>query len=89
MSKSDPVIKELEKTYDTNLLDIKSQKDQTNYEYFSIMNRNNGKGHKVIKELTYTKYKPIAEFIGGPKTLSIHWHPQYKKLIYIWRIACS
>jgi hypothetical protein len=87
MSKSDPVIKELEKTYDTNLLDIKSQEDQTNYEYFSIMNRNNGKGNKVIKELTYnhyTKYKPITEFIGGPKTLSIHWHPQYKKLIYIF-----
>ena len=31
MSKSDPVIKELEKTYDTNLLDIKSQEDKEEY----------------------------------------------------------
>ena len=28
--------------------------------------------------------KPIAEFIGGPKTLTIHWHPVYKKIIYIY-----
>jgi hypothetical protein len=28
--------------------------------------------------------KPIADFIGGPKSLSIHWHPGYKKIIYIF-----
>jgi hypothetical protein len=28
--------------------------------------------------------KPTAEFIGGPKTLTIHWHPVYQKIIYIF-----
>ena len=87
MSKRDPVMRELEITYDTNLLDNKPEKEQVKYINSSIMNRNNGKGNKVIKELTYnhyTKYKPIVDFIGGPKTLSIHWHPQYKKIIYVF-----
>ena len=87
MSDTYPVMTELNRTYDTNLLDIKSDEDQVKYINYSIMNRNNGKGNSVIKELTYnhyTKNKPIAEFIGGPKTLSIHWHPQYKKIIYIF-----
>jgi hypothetical protein len=87
MSKRDPVMRELEITYDTNLLDNKPETEQVKYINSSIMNRNNGKGNKVIKELTYnhyTKYKPIVDFIGGPKTLSIHWHPQYKKIIYIF-----
>jgi len=28
--------------------------------------------------------KPIADFIGGPSTLTMHWSKQYKKLIYIF-----
>lgn len=87
MSKKDFFMRELETTYDTNLIDNTSEEDQLKYINSSIMNRNNGKGNKVIKELAYnhyTKYKPIADFIGGPKTLSIHWHPKYKKIIYIF-----
>ena len=87
MSDTYPVMTELKRTYDTNLLDITSNEDQVIYMNSSIMNRNSGKGNSIIKELTYnhyTKHKPIAEFIGGPKTLSIHWHPQYKKIIYIF-----
>ena len=30
------------------------------------------------------KKKPIAEFIGGPFTLTLHWSETYKKLIYIF-----
>ena len=87
MKKVDIIREELKTTYDTNLIDIISEEDQVKYLNSSIMNRNSGKGNRVIKELTYnhyTKYKPIADFIGGPKTLSIHWHPKYKKIIYIF-----
>ena len=28
--------------------------------------------------------KPITDFIGGPKTLTMHWSKKYKKLIYIF-----
>jgi hypothetical protein len=85
MEKVDIIMEELKTTYDTNLLDNTSEKYQEEYLNFCIMNRNTG--NKVIKELVYnhyTKYKPTADFIGGPKTISIHWHPKYKKIIYIF-----
>jgi hypothetical protein len=30
------------------------------------------------------KEKPIAKFIGGPKNLTVHWHPIFDKLVYIF-----
>ena len=38
----------------------------------------------ICNHYSETVNKPIAEFIGGPKTLSIHWHPVYQKIIYIF-----
>ena len=82
--------KELTNTYDTNILDNQSEVTQKQFLDISLKNRNNtvNPGKKVLMELICNHYspsvkKPIADFIGGPKTLSIHWHPVYKKIIYI------
>jgi len=83
-------ITELNTTYDANLFDNQSESLQQKCLDYSTINKNKDtkdiKG-KVLMELLYNHYakdKPTAEFIGGPKTLSIHWHPQYKKIIYIF-----
>ena len=64
MSDTYPVMTELNRTYDTNLLDIKSDEDQVKYINYSIMNRNNGKGNSVIKELTYNHYTKINQLLS-------------------------
>jgi len=79
-------------TYDTNILDYEDKTVQDEFLNVSRKNRNRkNKGKKVLMELICNHYdervkklKPNAEFIGGPKTLSIHWHPIYKKMIYIF-----
>jgi len=83
-------ITELNTTYDANLFDNQSESLQQKCFEYSTINKNKDtkdiKG-KVLMELLYNHYakdKPTAKFIGGPKTLSIHWHPQYKKIIYIF-----
>jgi len=83
--------KEITNTYDTNILDNQSDLLQKQILDISLKNRNNtiNPGKKVLMELICNHYspsvkKPIADFIGGPKTLSIHWHPVYKKIIYIF-----
>jgi hypothetical protein len=83
-------IRELNTTYDSNLFDNQSESLQQKCLDYSTINKNKDtkdtKG-KVLMELLYNHYakdKPTADFIGGPKTLSIHWHPQYKKIIYIF-----
>jgi hypothetical protein len=81
-------IEELTSTYDTNLFDNQSELLQKKFLDYSIMNKEN-KGNKILMELICNHYdksvnKPIAEFIGGPKNLTIHWHPGYNKIIYIF-----
>ena len=85
--------KDLKTSYNTNILDNESQIVQNEFLKISRQNRNNttNPGRKVLMELICNHYdkniiklKPIAQFIGGPKTLSIHWHPVYKKMIYIF-----
>ena len=78
----------LKSTYDTNILDNESDIVQQEFLNVSLKNRTNP-GRKVLMELICNHYdksvqKPIAEFIGGPFTLSIHWHPVFKKMIYIF-----
>ena len=82
---------ELINTYDTNILDNQPEIVQKEFLNISFKNRNNitNPGKKVLMELICNHYsksvkKPTAEFIGGPKTLSIHWHPVYQKIIYIF-----
>ena len=83
--------KDLTSSYDTNILDIEPDIVQQEFRTVSCKNRNNKAGKKVLMELICNHYderiqkqKPTAKFIGGPKTLTIHWHPVYKKLIYIF-----
>ena len=83
--------KELIGTYDTNILDNESELVQKEFLDVSRKNRNNttNPGKKVLMKLICNHYdenvkKPIAKFIGGPKSLTIHWHPVYKKIIYIF-----
>ena len=82
--------KDLQTTYDTNILDNEHYVVQQEFLNVSFENKENN-GRKVLMKLICNHYdemvranKPIAEFIGGPKTLSIHWHPVYKKIIYIF-----
>ena len=88
MEKIDEFIKELNTTYDTNLFDNQDILLQKQFlDYSSINKDNNNKGNKILMELICNHYdksvkKPTAEFIGGPKNLTIHWHPKYKKIIY-------
>jgi hypothetical protein len=79
----------LTSTYNTNILDYEDKSVQDEFLKFSLKNRNNKGFKNVLMELICNHYdkrvkKPNAEFIGGPKTLSIHWHPVYKKMIYIF-----
>ena len=39
---------------------------------------------KLIVNHSKQEKKPIANFIGGPKTLTMQWNEEYKKLIYIF-----
>ena len=45
-----------------------------------IVNHSKETDKKVPKE----EKKPISNFIGGPKTLTMQWSKEYKKLIYIF-----
>ena len=88
---SDYLLKQLENTYDTNILDNQPENVQIEFLDISIKDRNKPTipGKKVLMNLICNHYsitakKPIAEFIGGPKSLTIHWHPVYKKIIYIF-----
>jgi hypothetical protein len=85
------VCEEITNTYDTNILDNQSEIVQKHFLDISLKNMNNkiNPGKKVLMKLICNHYssivkKPIADFIGGPKTFSIHWHPVYKKIIYIF-----
>ena len=75
-------------SYNTNILDNESQIVKNEFLKVSLKNRNKT-GRKVLMELICNHYdetvqKPTAQFIGGPKTLSIHWHPVLQKIIYIF-----
>ena len=81
--------KDLTTTYDTNILDNESGIVQQEFLKVSRKNRNNKGGKQVLRQLICNHYdesvkKPTADFIGGPKTLTIHWHPIFKKMIYIF-----
>jgi hypothetical protein len=85
------VCEDITNTYDTNILDNQSEIVQKHFLDISLKNMNNkiNPGKKVLMKLICNHYspivkKPIADFIGGPKTFSIHWHPVYKKIIYIF-----
>jgi len=81
--------KNLLSTYDTNILEHADKFLQDAFLKVSLENIKNKDGKQVLMQLISNHYdenvqKPIAEFIGGPKTLTIHYHSGFKKLIYLF-----
>jgi len=83
--------KELKSTYDVSLIDKMPLRLKRSF----IMKASKcTKGRPVLAKLIdnyYNKHlarpskrKPTPMFISGPKNLTVHWHPGFKKLIYIF-----
>lgn len=86
---SDIICNKLVKTYNSNILD----KADTNLKNLFLTTAeisrqiNLKKGNTTILSLldNYTKNDtPIPKYIGGPKTLSLHWNQKYEMTIYIF-----
>jgi len=87
------VFKKLLNTYNTNLLDSldtdlqQALKTEATY---SEQNPNlSGKNREILIQLIKNHYdkdkiKPFAKFIGGPKTLTVHYLSEYNKYIYVF-----
>jgi len=77
-------------TYNTNVLDDPNIDHNIRKEFFkaSLKYRDRDKGRKILMDLIYnheySSNKPIATFIGGPFTLTLHWSKEYQKMIYIF-----
>ena len=83
--------KELQSTYDVSLIDKMPLQLRR---AFLLKAPKCTKGRPVLAKLInnyYNKHithpsnrKPTPKFISGPKNLTVHWHPVFKKLIYIF-----
>ena len=84
------ICNKLVNTYNTNVLDDPNIDPDIKKEFFnaSVKYRDGDKGRKVLMDLIYnheySSNKPIATFIGGPYTLTVHWSKEYQKMIYIF-----
>jgi hypothetical protein len=87
------ICKALLNTYNTNVLDILDTDLQQALKREAECSEQNpnpsGKNREILVQLIKNHYdkdkiKPSAKFIGGPKTLTVHYIPQYKKKIYIF-----
>jgi hypothetical protein len=87
------VCKTLLNTYNTNLLDgldTDLQQALKREAECSEQNPNSsGKDREILVQLIKNHYdkdkiKPSAKFIGGPKTLTVHYLSEYQKKIYIF-----
>lgn len=87
------VCKTLLNTYNTNVLDgldIDLQQALKREAECSEQNPNlSGKNREILIQLIKNHYdkdkiKPSAKFIGGPKTLTVHYLSEYQKKIYIF-----
>jgi hypothetical protein len=87
------ICKTLLNTYNTNVLDgldTHLQQALKREAECSEQNPNpSGKDREILRKLIKNHYdeskiKPSAKFIGGPKTLTVHYLPEYQKNIYIF-----
>ena len=87
------ICKALLNTYNTNVLDSLDTDLQQALKREAECSEQNpnpsGKNREILVQLIKNHYdkdkiKPSAKFIGGPKTLTVHYIPQYKKKIYIF-----
>jgi hypothetical protein len=75
------------KTYNTNVLNNAPIEIKEAFYNESKRSPECIKGREVLKTLIqnhFEKQKPKPKFIGGPKTLSVHWSEEYQKMIYIF-----
>jgi hypothetical protein len=83
----DKLCKRLTDTYNTTVLDDVDKTTQAVFYSEAHKHKNGGKGLTTLMELIYNHYKggkPKPMFIGGPKTLTLHWSDKYQKMIYIF-----
>ena len=78
----------LVKTYNTNVLD-QAEDDMLNIAFRKKAEIKCIGERKVLKSLILNHFdtkikKPSPSFIGGPKTLTMHWSEKYQKIIYIF-----
>ena len=85
-------------TYNTSILDVSDAtfKDACIEQAHKFVIEDKYSERKVLSQLilNHSKQndpdipkenkKPIADFIGGPKSLTMHWSKEYKKIIYIF-----
>ena len=80
--------KNLIKTYNANLLDGAGIEFQKAFYKVSETKHKCIKDRNVLSDLIlnhlYVEQKPCPEFIGGPKTLTVHWKEEEQKMIYIF-----
>jgi hypothetical protein len=75
--------------YNANILDEEEEFIKNEFLKVSRENVGNGKGRQTLMNLICnhfdsSKQKPDPEFIGGPRTLTVHWSNTYQKMIYIF-----
>ena len=81
------IINQISLTYDTTL--IEDLEDKTLKESFhSVASKVNAKYNNTVLQKLIENHakqnKPIAEYIIGPKNLTVHFSKEYNKLIYIF-----
>lgn len=75
--------------YNANILDDEEELIKNEFLKVSRENVGNGKGRQTLMNLICnhfdsSKQKPDPSFIGGPRTLTVHWSNTYQKMIYIF-----
>lgn len=83
----DKLCTRLTTSYNTTILDDVNKITQAVFYDESKKHKDKKRGLTTMMALVYNHYKankPKPRFIGGPKTLSLHWSDKYQKMIYIF-----
>ena len=74
--------------YNTNILDDQNKEIKDEFLRLSLKNLGTGNGKQTLMKLICNHFsgdpKPMPQFIGGPRNLTVHWSDEYQKMIYIY-----
>ena len=74
--------------YNTNILDDQNKEIKDEFLRVSLENLGTGEGKQTLMKLICNHFdtdpKPMPQFIGGPRNLTVHWSDEYQKMIYIF-----
>ena len=74
--------------YNTNILDDQNKEIKDEFLRLSLKNLGTGEGKQTLMKLICNHFsgdtKPMPQFIGGPRNLTVHWSDEYQKMIYIF-----